>query len=269
MLKRIFLSLLVFACAFTARAAPNADDFRAVIAAPKEIQLANTGSLSIIMAIQRLKEGAPLPTKFWLWTTVGILEVNQFVDGRWQTKRGPSPLEIDAWQIPQTAKIILDADFTGRPTLRVDVTTAEPSHDLLGSAEIRLLHPKQIEFTDVPSVIRADGKSTESITVRVTGEQAQAIDNVALLLRGDFPPDENGLSGFINITATTDKQGYATFTLPASKRSGIALLQLFGVGAATQSGPTQQLEIHYENSKPTGEKSLLEDPNWWKKPVLW
>lgn len=271
MLKKLCFALLIFVCLVPKIRADQSKDFRAVIAAPTEIQLANTEAFSVIISIARLNYEAELPSKLLLWTETGTLEVNQFIDGKWQTKSGASPLEIDRPQDGggKIVKIILDDYQEKMPTLRFDVTTSKANYKVLGSAVIQLNRPAKVEFINVPKVIRADGKTTDSITVRVSDSQDDPISNVPLLLRGSGPPDDKGYQQDVTIAAATDKQGRATFVLPASARPGIALLQLTGGGTATTFGYTSQLEIHYQTDVNAREKWLIEDPDWWKNPLKW
>ncbi len=269
MLKNFCLILLCFAWALSALAAPQqSQELRAIIAAPAEIQLANTEAFTVLFSLARLKDEVDLPDKLWLWSSHGTLTVTQLSDGKWQTKTGPSPLEIDRPNTVQTVMVTLSEQLGYQPTIHMDVTTAAVGYQLLGSAEIQLKYPAKIQFTDVPSIIRADGKSAESITVRVTGEQDEPISNVPLIIHGNGPPSDGGLLTDIIIAAATDKQGYASFILPTSVRPGIALLQMDAGGTAWFLGATSQLEIHYQTDIDAKEDWLIENPNWWKEPIL-
>ncbi len=268
MLRKLCLILLCCAWASSARAQPQSQELRAIIAAPAEIQLANTEAFTILFSLARLKDEVELPPKLWLLSSYGTLTVTQFSEGKWQTKTGPSPLEIDRPNTVQTVMVTLDENLGYQPTIYLEVTTAGVGRQLLGSAEIQLKHPAKIQFTDVPSVVRADGKSVESITVRVMGEQDEPIPNVPLIIHGDGPASDGGLYTDIIIAATTDKQGYATFVLPTSVRPGIALLQMDAGGTAWSLGANSQLEIHYQTDINDKENWLIENPNWWKEPIL-
>ena len=218
MLKKFCLILLCLVCGSSAFAAEQSQELRAVIAAPAEIQLANTEAFTFLFSLACLKDKVDLPDKLLLWSSLGTLTITQFSDGKWQTKTGPSPLEIDRPNTVQKAMVTLDKQLGYQPTILLYVTTVGVGRQLLGSAEIQLKRPAKIQFTDVPSVVRADGKAVESISVRVTGEQDEPIPNVPLIIHGDGPASDGGLYTDIIVAATTDRQGTASFVLPTSAR---------------------------------------------------
>lgn len=233
-------------------------DYRAVIVVPERIQVAQSTVIPISVAVQRLHLSLQA-------ASVRIAASDGYLDGEKLKRIDDRIVETEqaADSVYDVQLILRHPPAAAEKSIKIWVSGPGDNGDEMGSATIRIVRPRRIDFLSIPYRIATDGKSTSTVRLRVTDDEGGAVAGMRFVLRGSHPAAK---SPDVVVGAVTNAKGEAIFMVPASKEHGVSNMQILTLGMATPVFASKTFNVVYTDNSYRGEEIARDE--WWKKPII-